>query len=46
MRKLAMWIIDNMPCGPLAPHIFGFAIGARKKKYNKSLNCRPPEAAG
>ena len=33
MRKVAMWLIHNVPLGFLAPHIFAFAIGC--KKYRK-----------
>ena len=40
MRKIAMWIINNIPVGRLAPHIFGFAIGATnwKRTDNNPLN--------
>ena len=31
MRKLAMWIVNNIPCGRLAPYLFGFAI--KRKGY-------------
>ena len=26
MRTLAMWLVDNVPIGKLAPFVFGFAI--------------------
>lgn len=29
LRRLAMWIVWNVPCGRLAPHLFAFAIGAK-----------------
>jgi hypothetical protein len=32
MRKIAMWIIWNVPVGFLAPHIFAFAIGCKKNR--------------
>ena len=35
MRRLAMWIVNNIPCGKIAPFLFSYAIGA--KKYNKSF---------
>lgn len=33
MRKFAMWIVDNIPCGRLAPILFAYAI--KVTKYNK-----------
>lgn len=36
MRKLAMWIIDNIPIGFLAPHVFAFAIGCKKYKSKEA----------
>jgi len=26
LRIIAMWIVDNIPCGRLAPYLFGFGI--------------------
>ena len=39
MRKLAMWLIDNIPLGRFAPYIFKFAIGVTswKRIDNKSI---------
>ena len=39
MRKLAMWLINNVPVGPLAPYIFAYAIGANswEKTDNHAL---------
>jgi len=28
MRKVAIWLINNIPLGKLAPHVLGYAIGA------------------
>jgi len=28
------WILQNIPCGNLAPYIFGFAISRRPHKIN------------
>lgn len=27
-----MWLVWNVPLGLLAPHVFGFAIGAKHRK--------------
>lgn len=27
MRNFCMWLFDNVPLGPLAPWVFGLAIG-------------------
>lgn len=35
MRRFAMWLVDNVPLGKLAPYIFGFAIGRMPKKMDK-----------
>ena len=32
MRKFAMWLVNNIPLGRLAPYVFGFAIGRMPKK--------------
>jgi hypothetical protein len=29
LREIAMWLVLNVPLGKLAPHVFGFAIGAK-----------------
>ena len=29
MRKLLMWLVWNVPLGPLGPWVFGLAIGRR-----------------
>lgn len=34
MRKFAMWLVNNVPLGKLAPYVFGFAIGSHPKKMN------------
>ena len=34
MRKFAMWLVNNVPLGKLAPYVFGFAIGSCPKKLN------------
>jgi len=28
LRQIAMWITQNIPCGILAPYLFGFAINS------------------
>jgi len=44
MRKIAMWLINNIPLGKLAPHIFGYAIGAtswaKVSKYENKKSSR------
>lgn len=32
MGRFLMWIIDNVYIGPLAPWVFGLAIGRRPRK--------------
>lgn len=32
MKKMAMWLVNHVPLGRLAPHVFAFAIGARAYK--------------
>jgi len=32
MKNLAMWLINNVPLGRLAPYVLGYAIGAKKWK--------------
>jgi len=51
MRKLAMWIFNNVPVGKFAPHILGYATGTtswRRKfttnKYNIALEDVRPVA--
>lgn len=34
-RKIAMWLIFNIPMGKIAPIVFGFAIGAKHIKRIK-----------
>ena len=43
MRKIAMWIIYNIPIGRLAPCIFAYAIGV--KKWKRTDNKRIHEDA-
>lgn len=35
MRKFAMWLVDNVYLGKLAPYVFGFAIGRMPKKIDE-----------
>ena len=37
LRFIARWIVQNIPCGRLAPHLFGFSIRAKKRKVRKEL---------
>lgn len=30
--KICLWILDNIPLGPLAPWVFGLAIGRRPRR--------------
>ncbi len=32
MRKFLLWLVFNVPLGPLAPHVFGLAIGCKEKR--------------
>lgn len=34
MRKIALWIFNNIPLGKLAPYILGYAIGSTPKRRN------------
>jgi len=43
MRKLAMWIVNNIPCGKIAPFLLGYAIGATKT--NKSLKAEKKDVS-
>lgn len=36
LRELAMWVVWNVPCGRLAPHLFGFAMGSKPIKVEES----------
>lgn len=29
VRRIAMWAVFNVPLGRLAPHVMGFALGAK-----------------
>jgi len=31
-RKIAMWVVWNIPVGKYAPTLFGFAIGSKGRK--------------
>ena len=35
MRKFALWLVNNVPLGRLAPYIFGFSIGRMPKRVDK-----------
>jgi hypothetical protein len=35
MKRFAMWLVNNVPLGKLAPYVFGFAIGRMPKRINK-----------
>ena len=32
MRGFLFWLIDNVPLGPLAPRVFGLAIGRAPRR--------------
>lgn len=32
MRKIAMWLVWNVPLGGFAPMVFGFAVGKKGRK--------------
>lgn len=32
MRKILIWIVWNLPLGPLAPWVLGLAIGRRPRR--------------
>ena len=34
MRHFAMWLIDNVPMGSLAPHVLGYALNSKPKVPN------------
>ena len=35
-QKIAMWIVDNIPCDKFAPVLFRYSIGTTQwQKYNK-----------
>ncbi len=36
LRRAAMWLVWNVPLGPLAPHVFGFAIGSKPRRLDDS----------
>lgn len=29
LRRFAMWLVWNIPLGRAAPHVFGYAVGAK-----------------
>ncbi len=35
MRKLLIWIVWNVPLGPLAPYVLGLALGRMPKRIDK-----------
>lgn len=35
MRRIAMWLVWNVPLGRFAPAVFGFALGAKHRKEKK-----------
>ncbi len=35
MRKILLWLVCNINLGPLAPTVFGFAIGSRPYRVRK-----------
>lgn len=35
MRKMLLWIVDNVPLGKLAPWVFALAIGKMPRKKEK-----------
>lgn len=35
LRGIAMWLVWNVPLGRFAPHVFKFAIGAKKMRRVK-----------
>lgn len=32
MRKILLWLVFNVPLGPLAPYVFGLAIRCKGKR--------------
>jgi len=32
LRAAAGWIVWNVPCGWLAPHLFGFSVKVKKRR--------------
>lgn len=32
MRRFLFWLIDNVPLGPIAPWVFGLAIGRMPRR--------------
>lgn len=35
VRRLAMWIVWNIPCGRLAPHLLGFAMSSKPVRADR-----------
>lgn len=35
MRRIALWLVFNVPLGRLAPHVFGFAVGAKPVRIDR-----------
>lgn len=36
MRRFLMWLVWNVPLGPLAPYILGLAVGAWPERCEKT----------